>query len=167
MFLSNAMWASKVDKKEPIIVKVYFWGLGWIFAKKVSLVMEDFLLYPQSTGKLEAEEKTYPFWNCQIVQLFKNGSPRTLPKNMSIWAAILRETTQFIAPTDKLRNYCVFVLQISPGICKKRQISGICCYKLFHLKLFSNSKQMMRNELQFLNFQNLYRFYCLWMSYLW
>ena len=52
---------SKVDKKEPIIVKVYFGGLGWIFAKKVSLVMEDFLLYPQSTGKLEAEEKTYPF----------------------------------------------------------------------------------------------------------
>ena len=29
---------SKVDKKEPIIVKVYFGGLGWIFAKKVSLV---------------------------------------------------------------------------------------------------------------------------------
>ena len=110
---------SKVDKKEPIIVKVYFGGLGWIFAKKVSLVMEDFLLYPQSTGKLEAEEKTYPFWNCQIVQLFKNGSLEASPKNMSIWAAILGETTQFIAPTDKLRNYCVFALQISPGICKK------------------------------------------------
>ena len=99
---------SKVDKKEPIIVKVYFWGLGWIFAKKVSLVMEDFLLYPQSTGKLEAEEKTYPFWNCQIVQLFKNGSLETSPKNMSIWAQILRYYAIYCAnwQTEKLLRLC-------------------------------------------------------------
>ena len=37
--------------------------------------MEDFLWYPQSTGKLRRDGKTYPFWSCQIVYSFSKMGP--------------------------------------------------------------------------------------------
>ena len=128
--------------------------------KKFLLLWRIFFYIRKALVNWKQRRKRIHFETVRLYSFSKMG-PLRLRRKTCQFEHRFYGTTQFIAPTDKLRNYCVFVLQISPGICKKRQISGICCYKLFHLKLFSNSKQMMRNELHFLNFQKLYRFYCL------